>query len=198
MSQLLDRFSSENRAINFHDVVREEPIPTIFSAFGTLFGPADTSRKLKPMRRPTIRQQVRLDYRIVVNVQSAINLPERIHGPLQPFVEFSFQGSTTRTTVVSGRNPCWQQSIAIKLSRTREMENDFKLIVDYLQLNIYDEVVTKLDSEPNSVHEQLEKHLIGCVLIPFSTVYCNAKIDGCLRVRTPLFFSSYKFVALIH
>lgn len=58
-------------------------------------------------------------------------------------------------------------------------------------------MVTKLqsdDREPNAVHEQLGKHFIGRVHIPFLTIYCNARIDAYLRIETPLFSSLYKFI----
>ncbi|VDK60682.1 unnamed protein product [Anisakis simplex] len=172
--QLLDRFANEERIQSMSEIVREEPIPTIFSAFGALFAPMDTSRKLKPMRRVDAGQQFipGIRYRIAVNIQSAVNLSERLNGGLHPLVEASFQ-------------------------RMRELEKDFKSIVDSLELNIYDQIVSKLysdDREPNSLHEQLEKHLIGSARIPFSALLCNSKIDGYLRIQKPLFLSSYKFV----
>uniref|UniRef100_F1KQY7 Coiled-coil and C2 domain-containing protein 2A n=1 Tax=Ascaris suum TaxID=6253 RepID=F1KQY7_ASCSU len=196
-SQIRERLSSEQQTKSLYDVVQEEPIPTVCGALGAFVGPMDASRKLKPMRRAAIRQQVTsgIDYRIMINVQSAVNLPERIAGGLQPFVEFAFQGFTAMTTAVSGRNPNWQQSIGMKINGMEDVENDVELISDSLQLIVYDQMVTKLqsdDREPNAVHEQLGKHFIGRVHIPFLTIYCNARIDAYLRIETPLFSSLYK------
>lgn len=54
---LLDRM--ENRRPTVEDIVREEQIPSLSIAIGSLFGPADVSRKLKPMRKDPTRTQVR-------------------------------------------------------------------------------------------------------------------------------------------
>uniref|UniRef100_A0A915A8R8 C2 domain-containing protein n=1 Tax=Parascaris univalens TaxID=6257 RepID=A0A915A8R8_PARUN len=196
-SQIRERLSSEQKAKSVYDVVQEEPIPTVCGALGAFVRPLDASRKLKPMRRTALRQQVTsgTDYRIMINVQSAVNLPERIAGGLQPFVEFAFQGFTAMTAAVSGRNPNWQQSIGMKINGIGDAENDLELISDSLQLIVYDQMVTKLqsdDREPNAVHEQLGKHFIGCVHIPFLAIYCNARIDAYLRLETPLFSTLYK------
>uniref|UniRef100_A0A158R532 PHB domain-containing protein n=1 Tax=Syphacia muris TaxID=451379 RepID=A0A158R532_9BILA len=56
-------------------------------------------------------------------------------------------------------------------------------------------VITKLDSddrESNTVHEQLEKHFLGSIQIPFSSLKVNDKIDGYLRIDTPIYLSSYR------
>lgn len=57
-SQIRERLSSEQQTKSLHDVVQEEPIPTVCGALGAFVGPMDASRKLKPMRRAAIRQQV--------------------------------------------------------------------------------------------------------------------------------------------
>lgn len=48
----------ENRRPTVEDIVREEQIPSLSIAIGSLFGPADVSRKLKPMRKDPTRTQV--------------------------------------------------------------------------------------------------------------------------------------------
>ncbi|KAK5986278.1 hypothetical protein GCK32_003158 [Trichostrongylus colubriformis] len=55
-TKLLDR-DQDAAELSYSEIVREEPLPGLFGAIGSLFGPADLSRKLKPMRRVPVRQQ---------------------------------------------------------------------------------------------------------------------------------------------
>lgn len=45
----MDRRQRKER--KYEEIVREESIPTLSVAFSQLFGPADVSRRLKPMRK---------------------------------------------------------------------------------------------------------------------------------------------------
>ncbi|VDP02676.1 unnamed protein product, partial [Heligmosomoides polygyrus] len=124
--------------LTYSEVVREEPLPGLFGALGSLCGPADLSRKLKPMRRAPIRQQnfSPSSLNLVVNVQSAVNLPTRNDGQLQPVVEVAFQNARRFTPSVSGRNPNWQQGLSLPVQGA----NDPKSIIDCIKLSIYDQV----------------------------------------------------------
>ena len=110
---MLERRNDAERRITYEEVVKETPLPTGIGGIGSLFGPVDTSRKLKPMRLDNNRQQVMKNNKIkmerinelqasaqtgtklLINVQSAMNLPERRGGggALQPLVEIQFQVS---------------------------------------------------------------------------------------------------------
>ncbi|CAJ0595713.1 unnamed protein product [Cylicocyclus nassatus] len=56
-TRLLER-EQDVSTMSYSEIVREEPLPGLFGAIGSLFGPADLSRKLKPMRKMPDRQQV--------------------------------------------------------------------------------------------------------------------------------------------
>lgn len=65
----------------------------LFNFVGTLFRPPDLSRKLKPMRnQQRAKAPLHTRHRIVVNIQSATNLPEKVNGePTNIFVDIVFR-----------------------------------------------------------------------------------------------------------
>uniref|UniRef100_A0A915EGR8 Peptidase S1 domain-containing protein n=1 Tax=Ditylenchus dipsaci TaxID=166011 RepID=A0A915EGR8_9BILA len=201
MRHLTDNLALTQRIKSYSEIVHEEPLPTMFRAFGSIFGPPDLSRKLKPMRKTKdarIQQSLGVSmYKLVINIQSASNLPERVSGDrTRVFVEANFRKQNTRTTVVEGKQANWHETVNLDIldSNTSIEHVDFKNIVDCLQLNIFDQLITPLDydKEPNTFHEQVESKWIGTVSIPFSTIYSLGKIDGLLTVAPPLFCSGYR------
>lgn len=97
--------------------------------------------------------------------------------------------------MVDGRSANWQQTITLSLPDRLDPTLDLKSITDELQLHVYDQVVSPLEfdeREPNTIHEQVQRHWLGVVSIPFSTIYSLGKIDGVLAIKSPLFFTGYK------
>ncbi|KAI1724496.1 coiled-coil and C2 domain-containing protein 2A [Ditylenchus destructor] len=202
----LETFSSghDRRIKGYSEIVREEPLPTLFRAFGTLFGPPDLSRKLKPMRtsltsRP--QQAYGSQYRIMINIQYANNLPERASGDRsRVFVEAAFRKEIARTTIAEGQQANWHETLCLTLDTPVE-QIDFKSIVDSIQFNVFDQLITELDHddrEPNTLHEQIETRWIASAHIPFSTIYALGKVDGILILASPLFCSGYRMVGGKH
>lgn len=71
-SNLCERLSEGHGAKSLHDIVHEDPVPTIFGAFSTLFKNSDTSRKLKPMRKATTSELVLISNSLIC-LTSVIN-----------------------------------------------------------------------------------------------------------------------------
>lgn len=89
---MIESFSRDKRLKSYEDIVKEDILPAGFSGFGTIFGPADLSRKLKPMRTQNGRTQAHSNkLKLVLNIQSAANLPERVDKkPMNVLIEATF------------------------------------------------------------------------------------------------------------
>ncbi|KAH7727834.1 hypothetical protein AAVH_04878 [Aphelenchoides avenae] len=196
---MLESLARDHRLKNYNDIVREEPIPS-GGTFGFLLPAPDVSRKLKPMRSKVTRPQApsRGRYKVVINIQSATNVPERISGePTNVFVEVGFQKQYVTTAAVQGSQANWQETLTMELAvQGDDHQVELKSIMDHFEFNLYDVEVLELehdDREPNTVHEQYERRWLGSVEIPFSTIYSLGKIDGSLPVTPPYFCTGYKF-----
>ncbi|CAJ0961389.1 unnamed protein product, partial [Mesorhabditis belari] len=189
-SELLERFKRSDISKSYSDLVREEPLPTFFGAFSSLFGPVDQSRRLKPMRQTVQRGQLSSTYSLVVNVQSAVELPTRNEGQsVETFVQIAFQGETAKTNVASGRNPTWQHTTSLPVRRESD-ESELKTIMDTIEISVYDQLVSQLPVDDRVqqtvVHEQLTRRFIA-------SVRCSVggNIEGQLRLQLPLYLLGY-------
>ncbi|GMR53381.1 hypothetical protein PMAYCL1PPCAC_23576, partial [Pristionchus mayeri] len=187
-SNLLDRM--ENRRPTVEDIVREEQIPSLSIAIGSLFGPADVSRKLKPMRKDPTRTQTVMtsSYRLILNIQSSRKLPPRKDGTnLRPFVAITLNGKTYRTPTANGTNANWQHTIIIEGEGSRAE-------ITPVSIQVFDEVVHKLPQDNrlvNTRHEESLHNFLGSVEVSSSTFTARSKVDAFVKLKSPTFSSSY-------
>nr|XP_015202041.1 PREDICTED: protein CC2D2B isoform X2 [Lepisosteus oculatus] len=107
---------------------------------------------------------------------------------VRPSAEITFQESVHETITANGPNPYWNEDFFLDF---KSVGGDYRLsslskIKDNIIINVFDEISLESNTLKGcSLQTYSGKQWLGCVVLPFTSILQQSKVNNILRISTP-------------
>uniref|UniRef100_W5MK02 C2 domain-containing protein n=1 Tax=Lepisosteus oculatus TaxID=7918 RepID=W5MK02_LEPOC len=110
---------------------------------------------------------------------------------VRPSAEITFQESVHETITANGPNPYWNEDFFLDF---KSVGGDYRLsslskIKDNIIINVFDEISLEVKESNTlkgcSLQTYSGKQWLGCVVLPFTSILQQSKVNNILRISTP-------------